>query len=129
MLIVFVKLAADIGVTLLVRMMEKNGKKKRKVVLAAAVRYVGDVNSDAVADLYSYPSGLERLEWGQTRLQRDHAREDGNGSEVGSSREHEESSRARGVERAEMSADVENRLVRHDLIPSRATRSIAPKIQ
>lgn len=106
MLIVFVRLVTDIGETLLVKT-----TKNEKVVLAAVVqRYVDDIRGD-VDDLHSYPSSLDQPGWVQTRLQRGHAREDGNGSGIGSSREHEESWRAtRVVERAVM-VDVVWRVV------------------
>lgn len=105
---VFARLVTDIGETLLVKKM-KNGK--RKVILAAVVqRYVDDILGD-VDDLHSYPSSLDQLVWEQTRLQRGHAREDGNGGGVGASREHEESWRAaRVVERAVM-VDVVSKVV------------------
>lgn len=127
MLVAVAKLVTDIDVTLLARMMVKFEEKK-KAALVAAVRYVGDVDNDSVEDLHSYPSSLDQLEWVQTRLQWDHARVDGNGSEVGSSREHEEPSKAKSVERAETSADKGNGLALYDLIPSKATRWVASKV-
>lgn len=97
-LIVFARLVTDIGETLLVKMM----KNEKKVALVAVVQtYVDDIRGD-VDGLHSYPSSLDPV-WVQTRLQRGHAREDGSGSGIGSSREHEESWRAtRVVERAAM---------------------------